>query len=191
MNEAGSTPYNYSTFTTDLVDPSQAYTEPYTHANGSQVRAGHFIYQEFRPNRLVLSGVLEGTTTQVPEVYVDPGGSYGFVYREATKDYDLPVNNTSVISYKSLDGSGQTVVNSANIWSYPNLNGKSVKLPGNQHVKLEFFISNTVNVKKETILTTYKEPGTGTIKQGWVVVDMPFQDAFIKITAEQLQTRRF
>ncbi|WP_189093330.1 PKD domain-containing protein [Deinococcus ruber] len=125
-------------------------------------------------------------------VNVSPGGSYGFTYRSAGQYYDLPVNN-NISNYKTFDSAGnivkdaqgQDVVNPGNVWLYPQLNGQTVRLPRKQTVKLEFFLNGTVTYRKESIYASYQDPSTNTVKQGWVVVNMPLQTGYLKITAQQ------
>lgn len=189
----GTTPNNYSTITLALPDPTKNALEPYTTLAGATTYPGPFIYQEFNQDKLFLTGTLEGTTTSINKVYVYPGGSYGVTFRKNGDFYDIPILQKSVTSYKDFDqngniikdANGQPVVYSGNMWSYPNINGKSVRLLGNQTVKLEFYFSSSVYYKKHSVLTNYLDPATNQIKSGWVVVDMPYQDAWVKITTDK------
>ncbi|WP_189009651.1 hypothetical protein, partial [Deinococcus roseus] len=183
FNETG-TPYNYYTFTAALPVSTSIFGESYTTSSSLPHTPYPFIYHEIRPDPLTLTGTLEGTTTQVNEIYVNPGVSYGLVYRPNTKDYELPINNTSVTSFKMVSNN-QTSILSANQWYYPTINSQSLHFPGNQNLTLEFYFTGTVTYKQETVLTNYKDPGTGAIKQGWVTVNMPFQDAYLKVTADK------
>jgi Pretoxin HINT domain/PKD domain len=192
-NATVSAPYNYMTFSSDLALDSSNVVTAYTDLNGGQYYPAPFIYQQFQPKTLILSGVLEGTTTAVNQVYVSPAGSYGLVYRGDTKNYELPVNNTFVSGYKTFDSSGLIVkgadgkdkINPGNVWLSPTVNGRSIRLPGGQKTKFEFFLTNTVTFTKQSVLTNYKDPATGTTKNGWVVVNMPSQDGYFRITANR------
>ncbi|GGJ47194.1 PA14 domain-containing protein [Deinococcus roseus] len=185
-----STPLNYSTFTTDLPLPGNMSISPYVYdSSGGLVYPSPIIYQYVYNPGFNVSGIEASTRHPIPQVPLNSRASYGPIYAGSAQQYALPVVSIAN-NFKLLDGNGNAIkdnngidiVNSGIQTYYPSINGNQVRFSGGQSLKLEFYLDPLVKTRKEIIEADYTDPATGQTKTDWVEVDMPYQEATLKVT---------